>query len=398
MSSRLSVLLVWWSLACQLGCADSQRIEPPLAGSIQHRVTFVGYVYDGASGKRLTGYGIELQVVSDKIAGSVAGDGRFSVGDIGAFDDYTVIIKLDGYRAFMSHNARVGLGASDTADQNTRETRHFDAFLFPTKLQTAPVSFTVKSDLPDPKPSGTLRLRPTTQSLIADGGENQPVGVAGQTWANDEDLQAAVVTKDFSNGSVDLMQGELVYGVKYRVDIFGVAQHQPFTGSYTAGVEGSKTFKLTEEITDPLAVVTTTHKACKPPMSPNESSGAGVTITFNYSIELGETGYPGGAQEALDDGLSISSPDKNSNNNTNKLRPDNDSKAQERATNLSYSANQITIGWSPTAGLIEKDDGDPINSVTYGNLSEITIRRVGSPSSTKALSTLLGMGSITCSN
>src|SRR5262249_14424743 len=93
--------------------------------------------------------------------------------------------------------------------------------------------------------SGRVRIRPTSESLLADTRAEQPAGVGNQIWENDEDLQAKSIDKDFTNGEINLAEGELVYGVHYLVSIYDVDGYQPFEGNITAGVDSSRTLVLT---------------------------------------------------------------------------------------------------------------------------------------------------------
>lgn len=399
MWTRNFFFLAFPAFASQFGCADATTIEPfaaAAAASVSHTANFVGYVYDGAKGSRLSSYDLALQVTDKALPATVAADGRFLTGNIGPFEDYSATIVAEGYRAFVSHNRRVGLPAGNLTDLGSQQTFHFDAFLFPTNLQAAAATFTIKTDVADFKPAGTIRLRPLAPSVLADESEDQPLGVPGQLWSNDEDLQVAVITKEFTAGTFAVAAGELVYGVRYRVDIFGVTGQQPLQATYTAGVENNKTFVLAEEQTDPLTVVSSTGKSCKPPASPDLTSGATFTVTFNYNVEFSEQNYPGGASEALDDGLSITSPDTNGNGTRNKLRQDIVEGVQERFSSLMLSGAQLTVTWNPLAGLVESDSGDSIDAVTYSNLQNIGLRRIGSPSSTRTLQQLLNANSVTC--
>ncbi len=382
-------------------CADADRIELPAQTAVAHTVGFVGYIYDGATGERLTGYTIDRQSQDVPTAGTVGDDGRFALGDYSVWEDYTVIITASDYRAFRSHNPMVGLPpelaqSDDIAEISTHQTFHYDAYLFPEALLSPAATFTVRTGIAGEEPSGKIRLRPTSPSVLADEGLETPGGVAGQVWTNDEDLQGQTVNSDFSGESFSLKTGELVYNVPYQVDIYEVAGYQPFEGTYVAGVEASKTFTLEEELAAPLEIVSSTASSCQPPATPTASSAAVVTLEFNHPIQLPDSGYQGGAAEALDDALAISSPDDNGDTIQNVLQDDVTDSTQERGVTITIASNTMTIEWNPSIGLETQDVNDPILSVTYSGLANVLVRRVNAPSSEQTLASLLGATSITC--
>lgn len=386
-----------------VGCADAERIEPPPATGtdVQHTVTFVGSVFDGAAGMRLSDYTIDVAAGAEVIGGTLGADGRFTVGPISAWDDYTVTIGNAAYRTFVSHNANVGLPpelaqSDDIADISTSQTLYFDAFLFPSDLEAPAVAFTIQTGLPGEMVDGKLRLLPISPSVLSDSPIETPAGVPGQVWSNDEDLQGQTVTRDFAGGQLALNAGELIYGVTYQVDIFDVPGFQPLTSNYTAGIETNKSFTITEEIAEPLVVLSSTIASCAAPSSPNATSAAVVTIEFNHPVEFQDTGFPGGALEAFDEGISVNSDNTNMDMVFNTLQPDDSNSVQERGITVALMGNTMNISWNPSVGLLEKDPGDTIVSVTYGGLGNVSLRRVSSPSSATTLATLIGQGSIVC--
>jgi len=380
------------------GCADAERLEPPPRTTVAHTVEFVGYVFDGASGSRLTAYDVELMSGATAVTGSVAEDGRFRVGPINAWSDYSITIGAGDYRTFVSHNRRPGLPpelaqSDDIAEVSSQQVLHYDAYLFPSALEAPEVTFTITTPIETP-PSGSIRLRPTSASVLTDDPSETPSGVPGQVWDNDEDLQAASLSETFSDGSVDIGAGELLYGVTYAVSIFDVVAHQPFSGTYLAGIETDKTFALEETIAEPLVVLTSDDTSCTPPSLPTATSSSVVNITFNADIELEDADV---ANEALDSNISVSSPDDDADTATNTLAADDSNNAIERGVTVTVmGGNTLIISFNPSAGLVTKDADDPILSVTYGGLAEIIVRRPGSPSSAVPLASVLGKTSITC--
>src|SRR5215204_4152890 len=89
-----------------IGCADDETVPPD---PIEHQVYFAGYVYDGASGARLTQYTVEGAVRDAKQPGTLDTEGRYALGPFGIWQDYTIVILADGYRFFRSNNAGIDL-------------------------------------------------------------------------------------------------------------------------------------------------------------------------------------------------------------------------------------------------------------------------------------------------
>ena len=117
--------------------------------------------------------------------------------------------------------------ASDVYNSSSSQTFNFDAYVFPDGLPVTPLTVSIlKSDTAAAPAEGSIRLRPTTQSVIQD----QAAGVTGQVWANDQDMLANVVSDVFAGGSVVIDATRLVYGVTYQVTVYGVDGYQPQHG------------------------------------------------------------------------------------------------------------------------------------------------------------------------
>jgi hypothetical protein len=302
---------------------------------------------------------------------------------------------------FRSHNGHLGLpdefdASGDIAELSTQQVFHFDAYLFPDDLLAPEVTFIIDNGLVSMPAAGTIRLRPTSASLLANSSSETPSGVPGQLWGNDEDLQQGMITGSFSDGTITFAEGELVYGVTYQVSIYDVDGFQPFEGSYTAGVEADKQFTLSEEITTPLMVLNSNISACTTASSPTDTMAAQVTIQFNHDIEFGTSVYPGGPAEALDDSLFISSTNIDVDGFINSLNSDVSSATQEKGTVVSITGDTLTWYWDASTGLATVDVDDPITAVQWSNLSSITVQEVGRPTSERTLTTLVGTTSISC--
>jgi hypothetical protein len=388
-------------LGLVVAACGGDELTIPAEEPIDHTVGFVGNVYDGATGERLTDFTIGLIVGDVSSEGTVAEDGRYSVGPIGVWNDFTVVITATGYRAFLSHNAHVGLpsefdGSDDIADMPTHQTLHFDAYLFPSDIEAPGVTFTIQTPVQGETPEGKIRLRPTSASVLADDGTETPVGVPGQVWTNDEDLQNDTIADVFSGGSYQLSEGDLIYGVTYEVTIWDVVNYQPFEGTYRAGVEADKTFMLEEEVHEPILVVSSTIDTCVITGGTNGTAEAAVTILFNQPIEFAEATYPEGNEEALDDSFSMNTTDCDADLVNNELATDSSPNNQELGTSITIDGATLELSWNASAGLVSKDVQDLITSATYGGLALVQIQRLNGPASATSLSAAIGQGSITC--
>lgn len=383
------------------GCEGIEAVQlPPPPPPASHTVSFTGNIFDGATGMRVEDYTLQLVTNTDSFEAEIV-EGLYQVGEISVWQDFTVIIDASGFRAFRSYNAQVGLPdefdqSSDISEHSTQQSFHYDAYLFPEDLQAPEVTFSIDTGVLSMPPSGTIRLRPTSASVLANSPTETPVGVFGQQWFNDEDLQLGAITVPFSDGEITFAEGELVYGVTYAVNIYDVDGYQPFEGTYTAGIEADKLFFLDEEISAPLIALSNNISTCATATSPTDGMAALITIEFNQDIELGLDVWPGGAVEALDDGLFINSPDFDTDFIENILATDISSVVQERGSVLSIVGSTLTFYWDAPSGLTESDPDDPIDYVQWTNLGSIYLQKIDRPSSAQSLSSLIGQSSIFC--
>jgi hypothetical protein len=340
---------------------------------------FVGRVYDGAYGVRLSDYKLTLEYLDQVVHASVH-DGRYLVGPLPPLQDYTITIERDRFRPFLSHNAMLP-DASPKKDTSF----YFDAYLFSSDLQSPAATFYITLSDSDAAPSGTIRLRPVAHSKLYDTPAEMPAGVPTQVWENDEDLQLATVEKPFSNGSVSFAQGELIYGVSYLVTIFAVGDHQLLDGAYVAGVQGDASFIVPPLMQPPLklAYVSTSLGVPVP-------TGQ-VDFVFDqpavFDPLMTDTAY----LRALEAAFSISSPDANNNGILNTLLPPG-----MRGIHAALDGNKLTLTWGQQAALQPADPGDPIRSVTYVGLDAVMLRPAKAPlAGAVSLGTLLGAPSVT---
>jgi hypothetical protein len=382
------------------GCGSDDKTNDNTSVAATHEVFFNGYAYDGALGTRLQGYTLEVQYRDQVVPGVVSADGRYLVGPIPVFQDYTVTIAAGGYRTFRSHNAGFSIPGPDTlagTNANTSQTHFFDAYLFPATLQSADINLAIKqlTTTGAPVAAGKVRLRAGSASVLADSAAETPSGVLGQLWTNDEDLQAKPVIKDIAGGKVTITGAEVVYGVTYLVSIYEVPGFQPFESTVTAGRDGIKTFALSEETGEPLLLVSNTVSNCHPPLTPLDGQSAVVTFDFNQDIELSASTLPGGNAELIDSGMSMVSADTDIDLMRNTLRTNASSTVQERGTSVATAGKTLTLSWNPSIGLLTNDPQDVISQVSYSGLTSLFVQPVGKPGSKVSIGAVYG-SQVTC--
>jgi hypothetical protein len=325
---------------------------------------FDGRVYDGVTGAKLTQYSIDLQYLDRTINGSVDSDGRYFIGSLQPFQDYTIAIRANGYRPFLSHNVM----KADLAPK-VDQSQYFDAYLYPVAVTSPAATLHITLSDSEDAPSGSIRLRPTSHSSLFDTAAEMPAGVGSQVWDNDADLQFSTVNLPFSDGTVALAEGALVYGVTYAVTIYGVKGHAEFNGTYTAGEDGDSTF-----VVDPLSQAPLVLSYVSTELGVPVPSGE-VDFIFDQPIQLDPLSSMGAAVTSLEANFTIDSPDKNMNGTVNGLKPfDPAATPGSRGVALAIMGNQLKLTWDPTTALMTKDVADPIVSVTYGGLDGVLLR------------------------
>ncbi len=377
--------LAWLLLLSSVGCSPQYT-----------DYYFAGRVYDGVAGSRLTDYDIELQYLDRRQEGMVDDDGRYFLGPLTPFNDYTVAVRADGFRSFLSHNV---MKVNDELTNNNNpkddtqhpdESQYFDAYLFP--IDVVSPGATIRVSLADStdRPSGTIRFRPALPSTLADDAVELPAAIAGQVWRNDDDLQFASITRDFTDGTVTLAPGDLVEGVSYAVTIYNVAGHAQLTGAtYVPGTTGDTAYVVPRLISSPLAISFNSTQLGLP------SAAGEVVFVFNQDVELGPSGTADAYLGSLEQAFAISSPDKNTNGQVNALRPfDPAAAAGSRGLSMKLAGDKLTLSWDPGVALLTTDAADPIRSVTYGGLNGVRLRATDSLLET-TLGALLGANSIT---
>ncbi|HKP55362.1 MAG TPA: carboxypeptidase-like regulatory domain-containing protein [Polyangiales bacterium] len=327
----------------------------------QNQRYFTGRIYNGVTLDRVKGYEMKLEYFDRTLTAKVDDEGRFVVGPVLPNADYTVIVKAEGYRSFLSHNSKFSVSGSGLSSW------YYDAFLYPSSVEAPAVQARFTLDDDTKLPSGTVRFTPSTASSLVD----QPAGVAGQVWVNSEDLQQRALVKNFSDGKVEIAKGELVLGVTYDVTVYGAGSYQIDGGSYTAGEDGNPLFTLSHLTEEAIKIVAMTSEAAA--LSPSGT----VEIRFNQDILPWPQMDQQVALLSLNRGISINSPDKDADAEVNTLAAENAdpnmTPANFRGVSWEISGNRLTLKWDREKGLSTSDTGDPINSLIYDNLNSIQI-------------------------
>jgi hypothetical protein len=371
------------------GCKD----DDPTGAN--HQIWFMGSIYDGATGAVLLDYDISLVYGSTTVKGKVdRGTGRYTLGPLPAWNDYGVVISQGGYRAFTSYNSMIAPPTPPPASQQsdvytarTSQTFDFDAYLFPDSLVSSALTVNItKADPAAAAAAGSIRLRPSTLPVIQD----QASGVTGQVWSNDQDILSSVYAADFTDGTLAIDPGMLVYGVTYQVTVYNVEGYQPGTATVRAGLQDSVIVNITTSAS-PLVLVSSTATNCKPyGTSTTVSNTAQVVFTFNTSAVEDVTSSVGKGPEVLDNGLTISTMFGAT------LKSSASTAVQERGTMFLLNGNTLTISFNPNMGIQSQIANDTITYVIYNNLSAIMLQPTGHPELVKSLSTLTALSSIQC--
>jgi hypothetical protein len=346
---------------------------------------FTGRVYDGVSLGRLTDFAIRLEYFDRVIEGTVDANGRYVVGPLLPNADYSIVIEAAGFRSFLSHNKRFASGAA-AAPQTSF---YYDAFLYPEGLATPAVKCRFRLDGSTDLPSGIVRLAPRSSSTLFDEDDETPAGVDRQVWQNDDDLQQRAVVKELADGEALFEAGELTFGVSYAVTLYGAGDYVLADNvAFRAGIDAEPVWVLQPSAITGLAVVAISSESL--PLSPDAS----VTIRFNQPIAISPRAAESTMLKAINDGFSISSPDKDMDATTNTLVTTGEL-ANYRGVNYAISGDTLQLTWARGGALLTTDAEDPINSVTYAGLNQLRIYPTNAAQPTdSSLGSLVGSDSI----
>lgn len=364
---------------------------------------FTGVVYDGLTGKPVTDYTITLDQanLAEPAQGVVnAETGAYEIGPVKPGSDF--VISINGGDAYRPFFAAEPLENNLPNTDNEQTTQYFEAYLFPTELESPAVTLEMYGAYANTtRPSGQVRFAPTADELTGSSALNlvnaTQAAVGDQIWFNDADLKSPSVILPLTAGVVDVAAGALVYGVTYTATVYSVDGHAYQDFGFTAGLTGHQTILLQSLAADPLKLIGDS-------LDTGDWSQTGtVTFTFNEPIEFSPTTPENVAAELIDDNITIDGADTAVDDDTigNVLIGDGvpteatDSPNKlERGTSIVIDGNTLTLSWPGynKAASFEPDmfDLDDLRSVTY-DLAGISIRRVGATDGEKAsLTSLVG--------
>ena len=384
----LLTLLASSALACSV-----ERTQSVTSGYY-----FTGWVYDGVTNERLgdsdgdDDYALFLTYGRQTLTASVTDEGRFWVGPVEPFHDYTVSVDAgENYRPFYaSQQFLVGAARGPRGV----ESHLFEAFLFPSPdvLPSPALTFTIQT--PDAtQPDGQIRVTPNNdvgESVLNLQGDIDG-SVDGQVWENDADRKFETVVKDVAGGVVTFEEGELVYGVEYEATVFAAEGYALQSFTFRSGITDDQTVVLARLTEQPLALTADSREY--------DADGldefATVVLTFNQDIDISARYTLESVDEAIDDGFTIASPDFDLDGDINTLEIDADDTVQERGVHWAIDGNTLTLSWDrENANFSVVDGDDPIARATY-DVSSIRLIPVGGRSEQEVnLSSLLGGPSV----
>jgi hypothetical protein len=340
---------------------------------------FTGWVYDGVTNDRLgdgndDGYDLFVTYAKDTVNASMGDSGRFWVGPVEPFHDYTITIDAgESYRPFYASQSFL-VGAARGAEG--MQSQLFEAFLFPSPdvLPSPPLTLTLQT--PDGVPlNGQLRVTPNNdvgESVLNLQGDIDG-SVDGQVWENDADRKFETVVVDVEDGVVSFGEGDLVYGVEYEGTVFAAEGYALQSFTFRSGVTDDQTVVLPRLTEQPLAIVASSLNYDDDGLDAN----ATIVLTFNQDIELSARFTLDSVIEAVDDGFSIASPDDDGDGDVNQLILEDEDDAQEKGTHFEIAGNTLTFSWDrDDANFETQDEDDPIVSAAY-DVSSILLKPVG---------------------
>lgn len=340
---------------------------------------FSGYALDGITGRVIPGYELDLVFgTTTKKARVDRETNRFTVGGLPEAQDYAIRIRADGYRPFESSNADIQLDTEDEDFAGGRREYVFVAYLYPTSVAAPDTTINVfLSDNTTPAPSGSVRLTPTAQtsSITTDF---TPVGT--QVWRNTLDQLTGSQTVQIANGVATFPGANLVFGVTYDIDVFGVQGYRP-NGASTIDVgnllvEDVALASSADPVIDVQYISDDIYRGQVSPSTP-----VSLTFVFNRAVEL-LPNTAGVVANAVDAGSIFVVADTNNNGNTQTYCMRMADTDAECGWSVVVAGNTLTITGTRSLDLTADDAGDRVAFIVFGGFSSINLRPVGSTSTT----------------
>jgi hypothetical protein len=365
------------ALVAASGCKDRIDDEERLIarGDQFGDIHFSGYALDGVTGRAIAGY--ELQLIfgtTTKKARVDRDTNRFTVGGLPEAQDYAVRITADGYRPFESSNGQFQFQTETEAFAGGRRDFVYVAYLYPTSIVAPDTTINVfLDDNTTPAGNGTVRLTPTQQASDVET-DFTPVGA--QVWRNTLDQLTGTQSAALTNGVATFSGANLVYGVTYDINVFGVPGYQPDSGDdITIGDLVIDDISL-ESNASPAIVVQYISSDIYRGQVP-ASTPVSLTFVFNRPVEL-LPNTAGVAANAVDLDSDFTVPDTNNNGNTLTYCTSMSDTDAECGWSVTVSGNTLTITGTRSLDITTDDTGDRVSSVTFGGFYSINLRPAGS--------------------
>ncbi len=218
---KLKALTMLLFTAAILAACDSSD-----SSDSDYGATYGGWVYDVTTGSQITDYEIFIDTANQRYKGSVNKEGKFSIDGVPYNADYRVTVSADNYTTFYSTNLKSDTEVYDAEDNDSGEVysesvqnNSWEINLRYVPMVPATVTSTAfTANIYDQTTgnrisSGNYKLvRGDLSSNISSIGGSSSIG----TWTQD----ANIVGGSFTEGTITVNQGELLYGYKYSIQIF----------------------------------------------------------------------------------------------------------------------------------------------------------------------------------
>lgn len=365
---------------------------------------FEGSVLNVVTTERLAGYTLTIRQNGNTYTAEVDEDGHYRVGPLRPDADFVVTISAEGFRAFVSSNdenlINLPNNCQNTESSSCLTTEVYDAWLVPENAVAGAQTFEFFVAGRTIRPTGELRLIPQGRTNL-ENDLSLTGAVANRRWLNDRDIQSGTVTASVADGVATVEAGQLQYGVTYRINVFSFS-NDGSNGFFTGGT--TFTAGTSADIVN-IALSTPDTSADLRIVSISNTAGGSIVesgqleIIFNQNVEVDNTLDFQLVRDQINSGLSIGlytfdgdtddddvddvfgTSDYDNDGNVIVLEP----VGTDRLVNIdgigindAAPANTLRLTWDRTASLDEDDVDDIIETVTYGNLDAIRVRRAGS--------------------